>query len=517
MSAILALLFSASPALALGESADIELIRPVYAPYSLPGIDTPVIREFGHLRLGTFSQYTRDPLVLYADSQDQGAVVAQRLSTSLGGSLDLGERAALRFSLPLAGQWGSENPDDTGSALGLGDANLGFRLGFYQSARVKLGARADASLPIGTRRSWLGEERPRLFLGGLFLVSAGPLDILADVGLVARTAVDTARDFTLANEMTANVGARYWVWPEQLALGTALISRTGLANPFRTGAETSTEILTTMQWDPEGPLQWETGVGKGLAQGYGTSEFRAFVAATYVRMKPSPIAAPPPTVTITEAPEPIDVEEIAEQPWEPEELARIEEKQIIIRDPLKFEYNTARILPESIPTLRYVAQLMNGDWRIGHVVIEGHASEEGSFAYNYELSALRARSIWEELQRAGVHPDRLSYRGMGEVLPRSGGLDEASLASNRRVEFHVVRQYAPSEQDPNYRPVEQAPWDGESVELQAPVRERDAGDGPQLDAGQFIEDDAEDEPIDESLFEDLEPSPADTGSEEDPR
>jgi outer membrane protein OmpA-like peptidoglycan-associated protein len=517
VNALLALLLAGGSALALGESADIELIRPVYAPYSLPGIDTPVVREFGHLRLGTFSQYTRDPLVLYTDGLDQGAVIAQRLSTSLGGSLDLGEKAALRFSLPLAGQWGSENPDDTGSTLGIGDASLGFRLGFYQTDRLKLGARADASLPIGTRRSWLGEDRPRLFLGGLVLVSLGKIDILADVGLVARTAVDTQRDFTLANEMTANVGGRLWVSPDQLALGAAFLSRTGLAAPFQSGAETSTEFLTTMQWDPEGPLQWETGVGKGLAQGYGTSEFRAFVAATYVRTKPQPIAAPP-AITITEAPEPIDIEELAEQPWEPEELARIEEKRIIIRDPIKFEYNTARLLPESIPTLRYVAQLMNGDWRIGHVVIEGHASEEGSFEYNYELSALRARSIWEELQRASVHPDRLSYRGMGEVLPHSGGDDEASLASNRRVEFHVVRQYAPSEDDPNYRPVEQAPWDGESVDLQAPVREQDASDDTLIDAEQFIEDDPiEDDPIDDALFDDPDESPAETGSEEIPR
>ena len=40
----------------------------------------------------------------------------------------------------------------------------------------------------------------------------------------------------------------------------------------------------------------------------------------------------------------------------------------------------------SIPTLQFVAKLMNQNARLGHVVIEGHASEEGTFVYNYDLS-----------------------------------------------------------------------------------------------------------------------------------
>lgn len=485
---------------ALGESADIELVRPTYSPQSMPGIDTPLFESFGRLRLGTFSQYARDPLVLYADGADQGAVVAQRLTANLGASLDLSDRAGVRVTLPLAGQWGSENQDDTGARLGAGDTALGVRFQVYESDRLVLGAKADVALPVGTRLSWLGEARPRLLASGLVLARFGSFDALADVGFVARSALDTGRDFTLANELTANLGGRYWIWPERVAVGGVFVSRTGLAAPFQPGAETSTELLTTMQWDPEGPMSWQAGVGKGLSDGYGTSEFRAFLGAMWVREQPEePIIVAPPPVTITEEPEPIDVEEIIEQPWEEDELARLDEKRIVIRDPIQFEYNTANILPVSIPTLRYVAQLMNSDWRIGHVVIEGHASEEGSFEYNYELSALRARSIWEELQRAGVHPDRLSYRGMGEVLPSEAGDDEASLASNRRVEFHVVRQYAPNEDDPSYRPVGQAPWDGGSVELQTPIRDDkpEPEDGT-IDVDQFLDD----QPIDDDLFQD---------------
>ena len=81
--------------------------------------------------------------------------------------------------------------------------------------------------------------------------------------------------------------------------------------------------------------------------------------------------------------------------------------------------------------------------QIGHVVIEGHASEEGSHQYNYDLSNLRARAIFKALAEAGVHPDRMSHRGYGEALPKNLGEDEAALAENRRVEFHIIRQDAP--------------------------------------------------------------------------
>ena len=109
---------------------------------------------------------------------------------------------------------------------------------------------------------------------------------------------------------------------------------------------------------------------------------------------------------------------------------------------------------------------MNGDARIGHLLIEGHASEEGSFAYNYDLSIRRAKAIFEQLIVLGVHPERMSYRGMGEVVPVAMGSDEASLEKNRRVEFEIIKQYDPNETRPSRRPPVlkpdiRLPWNGE--------------------------------------------------------
>ena len=97
----------------------------------------------------------------------------------------------------------------------------------------------------------------------------------------------------------------------------------------------------------------------------------------------------------------------------------MEQDQITIRGEIKFQLDTANILPESKPTLTYIADLINTDVEIGHVVIEGHASEEGSYIYNYNLSNLRARAIFKALVESGVHPDRISHRGYGEAFPNS--------------------------------------------------------------------------------------------------
>jgi outer membrane protein OmpA-like peptidoglycan-associated protein len=172
----------------------------------------------------------------------------------------------------------------------------------------------------------------------------------------------------------------------------------------------------------------------------------------------------------TEPPPDVAIEEIltVEKKWKEGELARVEEEAIVIRDPIQFEYNTANILPESLPTLHFVAKLMNQNARLGHVVIEGHASEEGTYIYNYDLSIRRARSIWEEIITAGVHPARLSYRGMGEVDPRKKGTDEAALAKNRRVDFHIIHRYNELEVLPEYPSNIKLPWSGQPAKVKTP-------------------------------------------------
>ncbi|MEC7946020.1 MAG: OmpA family protein, partial [Myxococcota bacterium] len=423
-------------------------------------------------------QYQRDPLVLYegddaGGSDELGAVVARRMALHVGANLDLGEVISLRTVIPAALQWRTEVPELAQEGPVFGDVSLGGRVRLARTRRVQLGLGTDVLFPSGTREAWMGETRVRGQVGLAGSVRlAQSWDALGEVGLNVRPEVPTQQDFLLGSEFRYSLGARYHAWPDRVALAAVWVARNGLQTTGLGGAENPSELMAVAQLRPNRDLEWNLGVGKGIADGYGTSEFRALVGVTWTRRPPPP--ALPVRVVVAEmrdeSPVPVEVE-VPDPPapeWKEQELAKVTGEQIVIRDPIAFAFNTPQLLPESLPTLQYVADLLNDNWQIAHLVIEGHASDEGSFVYNYDLSIRRSRAIWEQLLRSGVHPDRMSYRGMGEVVPRRAGEDEASLAANRRVEFKIVRQYAPDERPPAQRVGVRFPWDGTEATIRTP-------------------------------------------------
>jgi outer membrane protein OmpA-like peptidoglycan-associated protein len=456
---------------AAGSSADIELVRPFFSPDGLPGFDSPVIEGARHSRYGGLTQYQRDPLIVYERQEELGAAVARRQVVALGASWDLGRAASARLVIPAALQWRSEVPDLSRDGPVLGDISAGMRFRFANTSRVQWGASLDLYLPTGTREAWMGESIPRGRIGAPGLVQLGSWDLLVDAAVMIRQPVITQQQFTLSQEIQAGLGARYHVWRDRVAVSAAYLSHNGMDTFFQSGvAENPSELLAVVQLEPSRDLQWDLGLGKGLADGYGTTELRVFAGLTWTRRPPPP--EPVPQIVIAEVPKEVPPPVIEPEPepeWEEEELAKVEGEKIVIREPIQFEFNTPNILPVSLPTLQYVAGLLNENWQIAHLVIEGHASDEGSFVYNYDLSIRRSRAIWEELLRSGVHPDRMSYRGMGEVVPVVVGGDEASLATNRRVEFRIVKQYAPDERPPDYRTDVRLPWSGEPARITTPV------------------------------------------------
>ncbi|HND32310.1 MAG TPA: hypothetical protein PLA94_20040, partial [Myxococcota bacterium] len=50
---------------------------------------------------------------------------------------------------------------------------------------------------------------------------------------------------------------------------------------------------------------------------------------------------------------------------------------------------------------------------------------------------------------------------MGEVQPKNMGVDEASLAENRRVIFHIVKWWHLGDPKPVYSEKARQPWTGE--------------------------------------------------------
>ena len=459
--ALLALAWSL-PAGAAGTTTDIELLRPTFSPAALPGVDTAILGRQGSLRWGTSLRYVNEPLSVYERPDGyQGAAVEHRLAAHLGISAEVTDGITLRGSLPAAVQFGTDVPKLAPRTLGIGDLSAGARFALKQSPSSHLAIRADLRLPTGTAEAYLGDGGVRLDAGflatGLVDTFLGPTELLGDAGFTLRGVEDTGYDFILGPELVLSGGALVEPRP-RFALGPMVVTRWGLAS-FLGAAESTGEIGGVVRFTPRTGMQLDVLVSRGMGGGYGSSVASGMAVLTFTKQPPPP---EPEAVVVVEVP---DVEEEPEpEPeeieWEEEETVRVTETQIEIRDPIQFAYGSDEILPESIQTLRQVAAILNAEWSIGHVLIEGHASEEGSFEYNYNLSALRAEAVFEALVEAGVHPERLSTRSMGEVEPAEG-----DVMASRRVEFHIIQRLMAPVEPPS---VDKVPWTGQSASFTWP-------------------------------------------------
>lgn len=99
-----------------------------------------------------------------------------------------------------------------------------------------------------------------------------------------------------------------------------------------------------------------------------------------------------------------------------------------------FDTNSARVLGTSNNALTEVrdALLKNPDWKIR---IVGHASADGDPAKNWDLSRVRAWSVYQSLVSLGVAEERMSYEGFGAFVLRDTLNPTSDI--NRRVEIIV--------------------------------------------------------------------------------
>jgi len=107
---------------------------------------------------------------------------------------------------------------------------------------------------------------------------------------------------------------------------------------------------------------------------------------------------------------------------------------------IQFAYNSPELLPDTLPYLDAVGEMMNlertHDTRL---LISGHADASGDEQYNLALSEARALAVAGYLeQKYAVDKSRIRTMGYGESkpLPNTDPMDP----SNRRVEFHPEPQ-----------------------------------------------------------------------------
>lgn len=100
-----------------------------------------------------------------------------------------------------------------------------------------------------------------------------------------------------------------------------------------------------------------------------------------------------------------------------------------------FATNSARLRPESTPTLEEIARILkeHPDLRL---VIEGHTDGDGEEAHNQRLSEERAASVRAYLVESHrIAADRLQTAGFGESKPVADNATPEGKQQNRRVEL----------------------------------------------------------------------------------
>jgi outer membrane protein OmpA-like peptidoglycan-associated protein len=99
---------------------------------------------------------------------------------------------------------------------------------------------------------------------------------------------------------------------------------------------------------------------------------------------------------------------------------------------IQFDFDSARVKPESQPALANLAQAMKSDKLANaRFAIEGHTDAKGSAAYNTKLSEQRAQAVRAILKSQGVDEGRLAAAGKGSSEPANPS--DPYAAENRRV------------------------------------------------------------------------------------
>jgi len=112
---------------------------------------------------------------------------------------------------------------------------------------------------------------------------------------------------------------------------------------------------------------------------------------------------------------------------------------LTLLEQIQFDYNSAKIKPESFKILDDAARMLNGNKQFSLIEVQGHADERGDDNYNLKLTQDRVNSVMRALIERKVEEKRLRAKGFGEYCPVDPAHNEKAWEKNRRVEFRVLK------------------------------------------------------------------------------
>jgi len=110
----------------------------------------------------------------------------------------------------------------------------------------------------------------------------------------------------------------------------------------------------------------------------------------------------------------------------------------ITLEDIRFEPDSARLLPSELAKLASIAQVLKGE-PDRHIQVSGHTALAGTADGRMTLSQERARAVAEALISMGVRAaEDITVVGYGAERPVAGNDTEAGRARNRRVEITIL-------------------------------------------------------------------------------
>jgi len=104
-----------------------------------------------------------------------------------------------------------------------------------------------------------------------------------------------------------------------------------------------------------------------------------------------------------------------------------------------FDFDRFKLQEASKKEMVALYEYVNIDTTL-QIRILGHTDSVGSDSYNQKLSSRRAEAVANYLQKLGLSPDRILWKGHGGKMPIATNDNEAGRRQNRRVEFVISKK-----------------------------------------------------------------------------
>jgi outer membrane protein OmpA-like peptidoglycan-associated protein len=393
----------------------------------------------------------------------------------------------LAASLPFTIMNGSRGPDALGDpgnpnddkhhrleGQGVGDFGLHVKARIARSGRFGFGALASVFIPTGSSRDpFLGEAATTPQLVGIADATFGKLRVAVNGGIRLRrtttfmdmgdgSAPATMESITTSTALPVGIGAAYSLVPEAIELVGEVFGAIPIGD---SAGYQPLEALGGVKVYLAKNSYLSLGAGRGLLPDRaGNPDFRAVIGIVF---EPKPAqrtaaridhvaehVAPPrddhPRDTdndgifdhddkCIDAME--DYDGIEDDDGCPEYKHVIQTNtEIITLQPIEFEFDKDVLRDSAYPILDDVVEALKLNPDISLVEVEGHTDEQGSDAYNLDLSARRAATVTRYLIQQGIDRLRLTSQGFGESRPVDPRHTQEAYANNRRVAFAIKQR-----------------------------------------------------------------------------